>query len=184
MNRKIVAAVMLGLLVVAGFGCSGKKEPVQNKTVSDNQLPPGHPSTGGAKAEKPTGKPVDGKQVEAKIMKALDAKYPGEWTVSGTKLNKGSYTENNNYGIVDEVKNIYQGSMVSMFVGEKRISSTIRGQDFSSYETPPEVADTIKTGKISVVAGGSMGSTSYQKVYIPIKSGGKTMIVMTVSMPQ
>jgi len=52
------------------------------------------------------------------------------------------------------------------------------------YPTPPEVDKTIASGKPSVAAAGSIGSTNYQKVYLPLKSGDKTVAVMSVSIAQ
>lgn len=183
--RKIISMILvLGLILVVGIGC-GKKETAQNSTP---QLP-SQPNSFGSMGDKAKpAKPVDVKEVTEKVTKALDAKFPGEWKVSGTTLKKGSYTENDNYGIVDEVANVYPGSMISLFVGQDRISSTVKGQDgkrvLAGYPTPETVGKTMESGKASVAAADSMGSTSYQKVFMPLKAGDKTVAVMTISIGQ
>lgn len=181
--RKITAAFIVGLLVVVGFGCSAKKETPQTSS-STTELPAGHPSVQGGQPSKP----VNVNEVSDKITKALDQKYPGEWKVSGNKLSKGSYTENGNYGIADEAEKIYPGSMVSIFVGQERISGTVKGQDgkrvLSGYQTPEDVDKTMKSGKASVVSAGSINSAAYQKVFLPLKSGNKTVAVMSISIVQ
>ncbi len=194
MRKKIVVSAMIGLLIVVGAGCS-KKETAQNTPppVTQQQLPQGHPSIDGANTgDKPAaGKPVDVKEVENKITKALDEKYAGEWQVSGTTLKKGAYTENDNYGIVDAVAGIYPNSMVSIYVNQTRISSNVANTDANGkrvlsadFPTPAAVAETIKSGKASVTSAGSLGSSSYQKVFLPLKSGNQTVGVMSVSIPQ
>lgn len=200
MYKKIAVVLIAGALLVTGLGCSKKDDSAtqtQNSqtnssvTGTDGQLPAGHPSIDGANAQNgqaTPAKPINGDEVAKKISDDLDKKFPGDWAVSGTNLKKGSYTENGNYKIVDEVATLYPGSMVSLFVGEKRISGTIKGQDgkpvLEGYPTPPEVGETMKSGKIKVVNAGSIGSSSYQKVYMPIKSGNKTIAVMTISIAQ
>jgi len=189
MRNKIIFAVVLGLLIVVGIGCSGKKEPAKN--AADTQLPSGHPSSFGSMDQgQPSGKPIDGQAVADKISTALDAKFAGEWKVSGTTLKKGAYTENDNYGIVDEVAKIYPGSMVSIFIGQDRVSTNVANQSengkrvLTGYPTPPAVGETMKSGKITPGPASSMGSSSYQKVYLPLKAGDKTVAVMSVSIPQ
>lgn len=179
MYRKILIALLAGSLLVAGFGCS-KKEAADNSAQTGQQLPNGSASSTPAT-------PINGDEVADKVTKALDAKYPGEWTVSGTTLKKGSYQENGSYKIVDEVEKLYPGGMISIFVGETRISSTIKENGkpvLEGYPTPEDVPATMKSGKIKVTDAGAMGSSSYQKVYLPLKSGDQTVAVMTLSIPQ
>ncbi len=189
--KKLLIAVIAGLLVITALGCSGNKEQALDTTgTSQTELPAGHPSFDEIDgSQQPSGQPtVDAEEVMDKINTALDKKFPGEWKVSDTTLQKGDYTENGNYGIVDEVTNIYPGSMVSLFVGEERISGTITGEDgkrvLEGYPTPEAVGQTMDTGKASIVSAGSIGSTNYQKVYLPIKSGDKTVAVLTISIAQ
>ncbi len=179
MFRKVLIGVLAGSLLIAGFGCS-KKE------VSNNTSVPGGQGTG-APIDSAPAKPINGDEVAANITKALDAKYPGDWSTSGTTLKKGSYTENDNYEMVAEVEKLYPGAMVSIFVGEDRVSSNIKENGkpvLKGYPTPPEVGQTMTSGKILVTNAGSMGSSTYQKVYLPLKAADKTVAVMTISIAQ
>ena len=189
--KKLLFIIIAGLLVITAIGCSGTTDQTPKNETSQTQLPPGHPSfddTSQDSNQQTEVKPVDADEVMQKVTEALDKKYPGEWKVSGSSLQKGDYTENDNYGIVDEVAKLYPGSMVSLFVGQDRISGTIKGEDgkrvLEGYPTPEAVTDTVNSGKASVVSAGSIGSTNYQKVYLPIKSGDTTLAVLTVSIAQ
>lgn len=182
MLKKFVVVVLAGSLLVAGFGCS-KKEEANNTPNAGQQQPAAGDSLTTAKPATP----IKGDEVAEKVQKALDAKFPGDWKASGTTLSKGSYTENDNYKIADEVGTLYPGAMVSIFIGEDRISSTIKENGkpvLKGYPTPPEVGETMKSGKVLVKEAGTMGSSSFQKVYLPLKSGDKTVGVMTISIPQ
>lgn len=198
MNRKrILVAIASLALVVAITGCGKKEVPPQTNLEGQQgqqqqqsaQLPEGHPPIdttqqgvygGGDSAAKS----VDADAVVKKINDTLDEKFPGEWKAEGTTLKKGDYTENGNYKIADAVNELYPGSMVSLFVGETRVSSTIKqnGQPvLEGYPTPAEVGETMKSGKTISGAAGSMGGSSYQKIYMPLKSGDKTVAVLTIS---
>lgn len=189
MIRKVLAALIVGLLLVAGFGCAKKENTAQNTQPStQTQLPPGHPGTDGTTGGGQPAKPADVKSVADNVTKDLDAKYPGDWSASGSTLKKGSYTENGNFKIADEVAALYPGSMVSIFVGQDRISGTIKDQTgnrvLTGYPTPDTVGKVMQSGEAVVEAAGSMGSTSYQKVYLPLKANDKTVAVMTISIAQ
>ncbi len=188
--KKLLIAIIAGLLVVSALGCSGNEGQTPETGTSQTELPPGHPSLDETDdGQQPAGQvTVDADEVMNKVNTALDKKFPGEWKVSDTTLQKGSYTENGSYGIVDEVTNTYPGSMVSLFVGQERISGTIKGEDgkrvLEGYPTPEAVGQTMESGKALVISAGSIGSTSYQKVYLPLKSGDKTVAVLTISIAQ
>lgn len=187
MLKKAIIAVNIGVLAVTGFGCAQKNDPPQTGQPSvQDQLPPGHPST--ANSGEPA-KPVNVNEVTDKVTKALDAKFAGDWTVSGTTLKKGDYAENDNFKIVDEVSNLFNGSMVSIFIGQDRISSNVKDQSgqrvLQGYPTPDTVGKVMESGEAAVTGADSIGSTSYQKVYLPLKAkDGKTLAVMTISLVQ
>lgn len=180
MSKKILILTVILCLVVIGFGCAKKQtETNPGSNLTQNQMPSNNVTPA---------KPINGQEIADKVNKTLDGKFPGEWAVSGTILKKGSYTENGAYQMVTEIGNIYPGSMVSIFVGETRISGTIKGADgkpvLSGYPTPPDVSKTMASGKLTVADAGAMGSSSFQKLYLPIKAGDKTIAVMTISIPQ
>lgn len=180
MLKKLLMVVTIMVLMVSPVGCAKKPTtptpPPSNAAVT----PEGHP------AETPVqpGGKVSQADVETKINDLLSKNYPGDWKVSGTTLSKGSYTENGNYKIVDDVAAIFPDTMgVSIFVGEERISSSVmQGTErvLKGYATPPTVGEVMKSGTTT-----STSSSGYLKVYIPFKdAGGKTVAVLTVSVPQ
>jgi len=181
-KKKVLIVVTIIVLMVSLVGCAKKPEApnVSQSQVDSFQLPEGHPT------ETPTSTVDKESQanVESKINDLLSKKYPGDWKISGTTLSKGSYTENDNYKMVDDVETVFPDTMgVSIFVGEERISSSVKqGTErvLSGYPTPPTVGDVMKSGTTT-----STLSSGYLKVYIPFKdSNGKTVAVMTVSIPQ
>lgn len=176
-KKKVLIVVTIMVLMVSLAGCAKKPEtpnvPLSQAGVS--QLPEGHPT------EAPTVDKAGQDAAEAKINDLLQKNYPGDWKVSGTTLSKGSYTENGNCKMVDDVEKLFPGTMgVSIFVGEERISSSVKkGTErvLKGYATPTTVGEVMKSGTTT-----STLSSGYLKVYVPFKdSTGKTVAVITVS---
>ena len=165
-------------------GCGTKKaEPTQQQPVQNSvNTPEGHP------AETPTQPNATPKtsqtDVESTVANLLTKKYPGDWKVDGNKLGKGTYTENGNYTIVDDISALFPDNMgVSIFIQEERISSSIKQNGtervLQGYPTPSTVGEVMKSGKSTTTQ-----SSGYLKVYIPLKSADKTLAVMSISVPQ
>lgn len=168
----LIAVIILTLMIVSLAGCA--KAP-----TGTSQLPEGHPIETAAQ-------PGDRKSqaaIETKINDLLNKSFPGAWQAAGTTLSKGSYTENGNYKIVDDLEKQFPGTMgISIFVGEKRISSSVKqGAErvLTGYPTPAAVGEVLKSGATT-----STLSSGYLNVYVPLKSEGKTVGVLTVSTPQ
>lgn len=182
-KRKWLIVVTIMALMVALAGCAKKSEVPKTTQPSTGtaQLPEGHPTETSAQP----GSKESQAAVETKINDLINKNYPGDWKVTGTTLSKGSYTENGNYKLVDDIAALFPGTMgVSIFVGEERISSSVKRQDtggrvLEGYATPPTVGDVMKSGTTTSTLGGG-----YLKVYIPFKASGKTVAVITVSVPQ
>lgn len=181
-KKKVFSVVTIMAMMVSLAGCAKKPATPVVPQAGTSVSPEGHP------AETPAqpGSKVSQADVETKINDLLKKNYPGDWKVSGTTLSKGSYTENGNYKIVDEVAALFPGTMgVSVFVGEERISTNIKRQDtgervLKDYPTPVTVGEVMKSGTTT-----STLSSGYLKVYVPFKdSSAKTVAVMTVSVPQ
>jgi len=181
MFKKVLIGVTIMALTVSLAGCAKKPATPAVPQAGTAATPQGHPTL------PPTASgTVSQADVETKIKDLLNEKYPGDWKVSGTTLSKGSYTENGKYKLVDDVAALFPGTMgVSIFVGEERISSSVIQQDIGQrvlkgYATPPTVGEVMKSGTTT-----STLSNGYLKVYVPFKEGGgKTVAVMTVSVPQ
>lgn len=182
MNKKSLFTALVSLTLVATVtGCSSKT-PATN-TAPQQPAPSTQQQTYQAPA-----KAIDAEKTAADILKLLDEKFPGDWKVEGTKLSKGSYTENDTYKIADTVAGAYQGAMVSVFVGQTRVSTSVSntstGKRALDYPVPPAIAEVMKNGKVVSGASTGMGTTmgSYQKVYVPFKSGNTTVAVMSISL--
>jgi len=178
-KKGLIVVTILGMML-SFAGCA--KKPVTPITPSAGTavIPENHP----AETPAPTVDKVSQAAAETKILDLLNKKYPGDWKVSGSTLSKGAYTENGNYKMVDDVETLFPGTMgVSVFVGEERISSSVKqGTErvLKGYATPPTVGEVMKSGTAT-----STLSSGYLKVYVPFKdSSGKTVAVMTVSIPQ
>lgn len=182
MLKKVLIVVTIILLMISFAGCAKKPAPPTTPQASTTLNSQGHPTETPAQ---PGGK-ISQADLETKINNLLNKKYPGNWKVSGTTLSKGTYTENGNYKIVDDVAALFPDTMgVSIFVGEERISSNVIQQNtgqrvLKGYATPPTVGEVMKSGKTT-----SALSSGYLKVYVPFKdASGKTVAVITVSVPQ
>jgi len=179
-KNKVLIVGTIMVLMVSLSGCAKKPAAPVPPAANTAVLPEGHPT------ETPVvpGGKVSQADVETKINDLISKKYPGDWKVAGTTLTKGSYTENANYKIVDDIATLFPDTMgVSIFVGEERISSSVKqGTErvLTGYATPPTVGEVMKSGKST-----STLSSGYLKVYLPFKDrAGKTVSVMTVSVPQ
>jgi hypothetical protein len=179
MGKQLVMLTILALLV-SPAGCA-KKPGVQQTTPSStgtSQLTDGHPAETAAQP----GNKESTVAAETKINNFLNKNYPGNWNITGTMLKKGTYTENGNYKIVDGLVNQFPGTMgVSIFVGDQRISSSVKqgAARVLNYPTPASVGKVMESGSTT-----STLSSGYLNVYVPLKSDGKTVAVLTVSTPQ
>ena len=187
-KQKIISAAFGIALLLGVTGCSNN-EPTQSSAPPPS-MPPGQSAMPGQTPTQPTtpAKPINTEEVANKVTKLIDEKFPGYWELEGKTLSKGNYTENEKYGIVDAVVKEFPGSMVSIFVGQDRISSTVKGKDgkpvSSGYSVPEQVAQTQNSGKVMAGTPSALGGATYQKIYIPLKNGDATVAVITVSVSQ
>ena len=180
-KKKVFIVVTVVVLMASLSGCAKQSEA--DSKISQPQagtMPQGHPT----ETKAPTVDKVGQADAETKLNDFLNKNYPGDWKASGTTLSKGSYTENGNYKIVDDVEKLFPGTMgVSIFVGEERISTSVKkGTErvLQGYPTPTTVGEIMKSGTTT-----STLSSGLLKVYVPFKdSNGKTVAVMTVSVPK
>lgn len=189
-------ALLVGVILGFVFNSFNKPEPApsaqqQQQETNSSQLPEGHPTVpnGGNQAAPAPAQPINMDNLIGRIDAFLQESYPGDWKAEGTKLYKGDYLENDNFKIVDELETkIGSGAMISIFVGETRISTNIKQQGAGraiDYPVPEQVAEVMKTGKEIDGGSSSMGDISFSKVYLPLKDkDGKTIGVMSVSVSQ
>lgn len=191
MFKKLSLAIGVLTLAIALVGCGTSNTPQQSsnstQAPSSNQLPAGHPTTtGGTALPKMTQD-----QIVSQVNTLLDKQFPGDWKLSGTTLSKGNYTENNNFKIVDDIANNFNGlGVASIFIGNsQRMSSSIRAGSgvptSAEFPAPAEVAQVMKSGKVqSSTAPGMGGGGNYLRVFIPLQSGSQTIGVLEVEVPQ
>jgi len=58
----------------------------------------------------------------------IDMKYPGDWSVKENELYKGEVLMNNNFEIVDKIKEI-SGNTATIFLGDTRITTNVKKAD-------------------------------------------------------
>lgn len=187
----VVIGVILGFLVK---GTNSAPTPAPQAQQPAAQTPANNSAMqnalqGGAQTPAAPAKAVDLDKVVTTVNGYIDQNFPGEWKASGGKLSKGTYVENDNYKIVDGVEIQIPGSMISIFVSEtQRIATNIKQQGAGralEYPIPAQVSETFKSSKVVKGGGGSMGTSSYAKVFIPLNDkAGKAVGVMSISVPQ
>ncbi|HVJ50582.1 hypothetical protein [Desulfitobacterium sp.] len=183
LQKKALMVATILTISISLVGCASTKSKDQTPTPpqasASTDLPADHPTETPAQP----GNNASQADVEKKINDYLVQNYPGDWKVAGTTLSKGNYTENGNYKIVDGLEGVFPQTMgVSIFVGEERISTSVKqGTDrvLQGYPTPSTVGEVMKSGTVT-----STNTSGYLKVYVPFKAGDKTVAVLTVSVPQ
>lgn len=175
MKSKLIILGVASIMLFSVIGCAAKTPAVDKNSMSQN-----HPLTTSGVSSKSTAD-----EMLIKVTSIIDKKFPGEWSVEGNQLKKGSYVENGNFGIADEITANLNGSMASLYLGEVRISNTLsntKGSRIVAYKIPAEVDKIMKSGKpIDLLVKGPNG-VPYQKFYLPIKKGDKTVGVIGISM--
>lgn len=103
--------------------------------------------------------------------KYIDLKYPGSWRIDNGKLYKGNVLINNNFEVVDEIRE-QTGALVTIFQYDTRVSTNVKKADGSravGTKVAPYVAETVlKNGKVYTGEADVVGKKC-QTTYIPIK---------------
>lgn len=110
----------------------------------------------------------------------FDAKYPGDWNQADSKLYKGGALINDNFAVVDEIKN-KTGLFATLFLNDVRISTNVVGDDGKrklGTKASEEVAnDVLKKNQDYQGEANVAGSTSVTR-YVPIKDANQKVIGM------
>ncbi|USB33910.1 methyl-accepting chemotaxis protein [Paenibacillus sp. YPG26] len=115
----------------------------------------------------------------------LNTTYPGDWSVKGGELYKGSTKINNNNEIPDQIGKITNGA-VTIFLGDTRIATNVmnKGQRQIGTKADPQVTDTVlKTGQTYLGKANVVG-TEHLTLYKPIKDRDGTVIGMWLVGPK
>lgn len=110
----------------------------------------------------------------------IDKQYPGDWHVKDGKLYKGETMMNDNFTVVDEIKE-RTGTLVTMFLGDTRISTNVLKADGTRAVGTKASAEVIET-----VLNKGQNFTGQTKVvnidaltkYIPLKDNSGKIIGM------
>jgi methyl-accepting chemotaxis protein len=108
----------------------------------------------------------------------LNQKYPGDWSIVGGQLYKGTVLMNGNHELVDEVQK-QTHSLATIFMGDTRIATTVLKNDGSRAEgtrAAPEVTEQVlKNGK-EFFGQAVVNTKMCRTKYIPLRdSGGKVI---------
>lgn len=108
----------------------------------------------------------------------LDAKHPGQWSIKENKLYKGEALINDNFEVVDKIKN-KEGEVVTIFMGDTRVSTNVINSDgkraVGSKASQEVVEKVLKEGK--QFSGPTLiNGKSALTLYTPIKDGTGTVI--------
>ncbi|QED50239.1 methyl-accepting chemotaxis protein [Cytobacillus dafuensis] len=107
----------------------------------------------------------------------IDEKYPGEWSIKGNQLYKGTALMNGNEEIVDEIAKD-TGDTVTIFQGDTRVSTNVikDGNRAVGTQVSQEVSDVVlKKGEYYYGEANAAGNI-YQTAYMPIKNGNDEII--------
>ncbi len=110
----------------------------------------------------------------------LDARYPGEWTMEDDKLYKGDTLINDNFEVVDKIKDD-TGLLATVFLGDVRISTNVadtKGIRKVGTKADPEVADTVLKNGATFNGMADVAGVPAETLYVPIKNSDGKVIGM------
>ncbi|MCC5425049.1 methyl-accepting chemotaxis protein [Clostridium botulinum] len=110
----------------------------------------------------------------------LDSKYPGKWNIKGDKLYKGEELINNNFYVVDNIKE-ETGSLVTIFMKDTRIATNVisnEGKRAVGTKASKEVLEKVlyKGGEFKGTA--KVAGKDVLTYYKPIKDSNSKIIGM------
>lgn len=100
----------------------------------------------------------------------LDKKYPGQWSIEGDKLFKGSTLINGDTEFVDEFKSA-ANSPATIFMKDTRVSTNVlkEGKRVIGTKVSNEVADVVINQGKDFIGETTVVDTKYLAKYVPIK---------------
>ncbi|MDF2724379.1 MAG: hypothetical protein K0Q59_4054, partial [Paenibacillus sp.] len=116
----------------------------------------------------------------------IDIKYPGAWSVDGSKLLKGGVSMNNNIELVDHI-GLMTGDTVTLFLDDTRVTTNVRDQE-GNRAVGTKVSDAVKAVVLAkgetYVGEAVVVGVKNQTIYKPIKDGsGKVIGILYVGVP-
>ncbi|WP_027307855.1 methyl-accepting chemotaxis protein [Caloramator sp. ALD01] len=120
------------------------------------------------------------------IVELLDRQYAGDWRVEGEKLYKGDKIINEDYQILDAIKNITKAD-VTIFLNDTRINTTVvkDGQRQVGTKAAQNVVDKVLKEGTNYNGTADVVGKKYVTIYKPIKdSTGKAIGMIFIGYPE
>ena len=110
----------------------------------------------------------------------IDTKYPGSWSVRDGELYKGLIKISLNNDIVEHLARL-TGDTVTVFLGETRVATTVRGSNGEraiGTKAPANVAQTVLNNGQTYLGAADVVGQRYQAAYIPLRAESGNIIGM------
>ncbi|NGZ76513.1 methyl-accepting chemotaxis protein [Saccharibacillus alkalitolerans] len=116
----------------------------------------------------------------------IDNAFPGEWSVEGDKLYKGTALMNDNFDLVDAI-GADTGGTVTIFRGDTRIATNVEIDGKRAVGT--QVSDKVKQAVIdrgeAYTGEANVAGNTYQSAYMPLRNaGGEVIGIFYAGAPQ
>lgn len=120
------------------------------------------------------------------IVELLDRQYAGDWRVEGEKLYKGDKIINEDYQMLDSIKNITKAD-VTIFLNDTRINTTVvkDGQRQVGTKAAQNVVDKVLKEGTNYNGTADVVGKKYVTIYKPIKdTTGKAIGMIFIGYPE
>ena len=110
----------------------------------------------------------------------IDTKYPGSWSVRDGELYKGLIKISLNNDIVEHLARL-TGDTVTVFLGETRVATTVRGSNGEraiGTKASANVAQTVLNNGQTYLGEADVVDQRYQAAYIPLRAESGNIIGM------
>ncbi len=110
----------------------------------------------------------------------LEVVYPGEWSAKDGYLYKGGHLLNNDAVVVDEIGD-NSDSLITIFLGDTRISTTVKKEDGTravGTQASPEVIETVLKQGQPYIGKANVVGTECDTIYVPLKDKNDQIIGM------
>ena len=119
-------------------------------------------------------------------LQLIETKYPGKWNVVGDKLYKGDVLINNNYEVVDLIKESADVEC-TVFLNDTRIATTVEnnGKRAVGTKADQKVINTVIGEEKEYLGVANVVNIQHETIYLPIKDGfNKTVGMFFIGIPK
>ncbi|QPQ36660.1 MULTISPECIES: methyl-accepting chemotaxis protein [unclassified Lysinibacillus] len=112
--------------------------------------------------------------------KYFDVIAPGDWTIKNNELFKGDIKINDNFAIVDEIEELADGNIVTIFQHDTRVNTTVveNGVRQVNTKAPEELITTVLEQKGRYIGSANVLGIMYQIATEPIMNSNGEVIGM------